>query len=507
MIFNNRKLIFVLLMIILVEFLVIRAFLSFSFIFADDTQIYCNSFKELFISPSNGLFISSFFGRLFAVFIPLHMDVHPSFFKSNYFCCIESIIFLIFASILNGILFIKRKINYLYPIGFIFLSSFIFFVLQQQPYLLIHTYEGFFRMLMPPFLFVVLVYMILKNINSDTKFKPYIYILTLLCCISNEFICVSVLFGFILFFLLSLDKVKSTKMFVLSFLPVVVSLLGCFILIKTGAFMRHSENVIDLNYILFILKQIPEFSINYIHHIFFKHSIMYILLFLQIAILAFKSLKDEQTKETVKIIFCFLFGMLVFFYMLIGLGKTHYNEGQYWIVHDDLHVMYNIMLCALNLVLLNLIIKFNLIKESFITVVLFIGSVYFLQNDYIFYHNMTEKIMKPWMVETYKSEKAMRLANAKQKTIILNKQLYENAFNWGFFHEFKDRKENVIYTDSPYITYLNQFEKENKITQNFMFSDEQTFLKSFSENGGEFTEYEISHINFNNLKGINFQEN
>ncbi|MBQ8886190.1 MAG: hypothetical protein IJY61_00625 [Candidatus Gastranaerophilales bacterium] len=229
---------------------------------------------------------------------------------------------------------------------------------------------------------------------------------------------------------------------------------------------------------------------------------MYIILFVQIAILIFKVKKDKNIKKTIKIILCYLFGILAFFCMLIGLGKIF--DGDYGVTHKDLYVMYSMILCSFNLALLNLIIRYNLIKDLFIGIIMIISSIYLVKNNFFYYKDTIKFVMKPWMIEVYKAEKIIRLANLKQKTIFLDKKLFDDSYNWALFQEFNEREENTLYKESPYITYLNQFEKENKIIQCFIFTDTETVKKEFSKNGGLFTEEELNNIDFNRLKDKNF---
>lgn len=495
----------ILFLVLILEFLIFVYLFSNSFISVDDVDLRCNSLKDIFISPTLGLFPSSILGKLFGVFIPYTLNMHPSFFMSNCFCYIEAVIVLFFIFILNNVLFINKKLNFFYIISFVFLSSFLLFVSQERAHLFLYVYEGFFRMLMPSFVFVLLFYTNLKNINENSISKNLsLFLLTFLSCIWNELICITVTIGSILFFLFSIKEIKSEKNFIIRFLPIIISLCSCFLLIKMEVFVRHSENPINLEHIIQTIKLIPDFSIKYIYHIFFKHIFMYIILFSQIAILIFKFKENENVRETIKIIICYLFGILTFFFMLIGLGKTHYIEGEYWIVHYDLHAIYNIVLCSFNLALLNLVIRYNLIKELFIGIMLFISSIYFIKSDYIFYKDIIKNMLNPRAIEVYKAEKIMRLASYKQKIIYLDKKLLEEPGNWALFPHFFGTEENVLYTESPYIIYLNQFENENKINQSYMFTDIETVENEFRKNGGVFTEEELENIDFNRLRDKNF---
>ncbi len=493
-----------LLLVLVFLFFVLVNLFCYSFIFADDTELYCNSFKELFVSPSNGLFISSILCKLFAVFIPLHLDIHPSFFKSNYFCYIEAFIFLLFIFIWNSLLFLNKKFNWLYSISFLFLLSTLFLFIEQQPFLLLFTYEGLFRMLLPSFLFIVLFYLFILNIEKKNFIVySFIYILFFLCSISNEFICILTFCGVSAYFILSYKNVKFNKELSLYIFLILISFLCISILFKTGAFTRKTTSSIDINYLKSMFGEILPFSISYFKYVIWDHMLFYGLLIFQSFILLIKYGNYKDVKETIKFIICFILGALIFFYMLIGLGKTHYFEGQYWVVHYDLHVMFNIILCAFNLSLLSLLLKYKLINDFIIGFLFSIFTFYFGFNIYDYYSNLRNE-MKQWMVDIYKNEKAIRLANMKNEIIVFDEELYKDNYNWGLFYSINDKEKNKLYPKSTYIIFLNQFEKENKINQYFMFSSKESFENAYKDNGGIFSEEELMDINFNKLKDRNF---
>ncbi len=359
-------------------------------------------------------------------------------------------------------------------------------------------------MLLPSFLFVVLFTLLLINIEKKT-FIIYlgIYIISFLCSISNEFVSVSTFIGFLIYFLLSFKKLKCNRDFILYMLLILISFLGIFILCKTGAFTRKSTSAIDINYIKSLFEQILPFSKSYFNYVILDHILFYGLLILQSFLLLIRYGNYKDVQETIKFIICFIIGALIFFYMLIGLGKTHYFEGQYWVVHYDLHVMFNIILCAFNLSLLSLLLKYKLISDLVIGFLFSILTVYFGFNIYDYYSNLRNE-MKQWRVEIYKNEKAIRLANINNKIIILDEALYKNDYNWGLYYSPKDKEKNKLYPKSTYIIFLNQFEKENKINQCFMFSSKESFENAYRDNGGIFSEEELLEPDFNKLKDKNF---
>ena len=101
-------------------FTVLSYFLSFTFVSQDDLAINCPSFKDLFINPHNSHYISSFFSRLFAVYLPMKLFIHPHILKSRYFCYIESLFFLSFSLLITNFFYFNKKINIFYPVYSLF---------------------------------------------------------------------------------------------------------------------------------------------------------------------------------------------------------------------------------------------------------------------------------------------------------------------------------------------------------------------------------------------------
>ncbi|MCD7780746.1 MAG: hypothetical protein LUH05_08770, partial [Candidatus Gastranaerophilales bacterium] len=236
-------------------FFILVNFFSCACCFADDNwsailpefcqadPLSCGYFKNFFYeSYPSGLFISTFLNRLFGVFLPLWLNLHPSDFKMYYFCYIAPLFIFSFIFILNSLLI--KKINYFYPVCFLFTTSLLFMIFQH-PVGALYLYDGLFRMIMPCFLFAGLFCLLLNNTDNYTL-KNYIpvFIMTFLCCISNELISVTTIFGFLLYAVLSINLNQKKKVHTYLLFCIFLSFLGLLILYKTGTFYRKSENVI-----------------------------------------------------------------------------------------------------------------------------------------------------------------------------------------------------------------------------------------------------------------------
>ena len=190
--------------------------------------------------------------------------------------------------------------------------------------------------------------------------------------------------------------------------------------------------------------------------------------------------------------------------MLIGLGRSYYTQGQYWLIHPDLHVMLNILLLSFNLILLNLLIKNKIFKEYFMCIILSIVALILLNKDYNFYCHELKYSIIPYKTETYKAEKIIKLANLKNKPAYLSKNLFDSAYYWGFFKDFDNRQENIYYDFSPYIKFLNNINYQKEIKIKYLFVEEKESKKEFEKNGGVFTDYELNIADFNKLSDEDF---
>ncbi len=491
---NNVINMFLLCAVIIFIFILLSYFFSFSFVTNDDLFLTCNSFKDLFIKPYNAHYISSFFCKLFAVYLPIKLCIHPHFFKSSYFCYIESFFIISFALIITNFFYLNKKINYYYFIYFLFSVSLIFYFLKEQLFLLLFVYEGFFRILMPAFIFLLLFYILLNQFDNNYK-RFFVYLLIFLCGISNEMICVSVFLG-LLFYFISSRKEKNNKLFI-NYILIVV--LGFIIFFKSGGFIRHSDtSMFNIQYFINLIKYIPEFCKDYFKYVIINHLFLHLLLIFQILILIFNKHSDLFNKiKTIKLIICFNLGILIFFFLLIGLGKTHYNYGQFWVIHTDLHVMYNIILSCFNITLFNLVTKLEIINEKIINNLFLIITIFIAFIIYYTYKDTLINFIKPMLESAYKTEKIIALANIKNKVAYINDDSYKLI--WGYYCEPNEKEHNKLYNSSPYIMFINQFNFIKKINVNYMFTNEENVNKEFKANGGIFTEDELKNINFNKL--------
>ncbi len=510
--FKNEKInLFINIPVLLILFFIILNLFKHSFIFADDTDTTLHeSFIKIFFNSAyaNGLIIPSILEKLLGTYIPPILNIHPSDFKSEYFSFIESFLILIFSFIPIKIMFLNKSDNIIYKLPitvYLFIISFYMYALQKSN-LMIFTYDGFFRLNMPIFIFLLLFFYLIKTLNKIT-YKDYfiICLLTILCCLSCELTCILVILGTLIYTFLSLfDKNKiSNKRFYLLVIILIFSISSSLFLFKFGAFIRKTPNlIIDLNFFTNIFKILPEFIKEYIKYLLMKHIIAYVLLISQIAVLFFKT----NEKNSIKIVISYLLGLLIFFFSLIGLGYYPNTNNSFYIIHPDIQTTYEMIILAFNLYLFSVILKNKILKNyivNLVFIVVLLSSILLINKNISFYNNFIKNILIPLKITHYKSEKIIRLANLKNKTIYLDYEIFNNPLNWGLFYNSKENEKNVIYPDNTYIIFLNNIGMN--ITQKVIYTDKEIVDKEYKAmGGGIFTEEELNNIKFNRLTDNNF---
>ena len=490
---------------ILFLFLILRHYLTYSFIFLDDANgnVYCTlvKWKEIFRTNEFSLCFSPVLGRIFGAILPYKLDLHPSYFKSIYFSYIEAFIFIAFIFLFSK--FISKKNNLEMPLYLLLSASAIFFFIQNQP-LTVFIYDGFFRMIIPVILWLIFLFSAINNIKNDNnKISIIACLVVFLCSISNELTCLSLFTGL---FILSVVKIIQLKKFPLNYITyLTVSILGILLLIKTNAFYRKSPDLMfDLTLINTVIGQFAEYLKDFVKYVFLKHIWAYLFLIFQIVFINIKLPQNTYKNRLLTLNISLLSGILLFFLSLIVIGKTHYIEGEYWLVHDDLHLMYSIMLCAFNLTFLNVIIRENLLEKYIISVFLLCISVFFIYKNILFYNSFLKSFIIPERIKYYTVEKMVRLADLKNKTAYLPDKYMEDTTMWPLFDSPEEQKTKRNNKNSRYIEYLNQFEKNQKINAEIIFTDENTVDKEFADNGGIITEEELHNIDFNKLTDKKF---
>ena len=500
------------LFIVVALFFLFRYMFSFSFIFHDDLwYAILDDNNNIFFKSENGNHIASFLNRLFGSYIPLKIGMHPSSFKSEYFSYIQSGIFLIFIYFFSKLLFIKRRKNYMLPLCFIFATTIFFACFTIKPYLFFN-YDGIFRVTMPVFLFSVFMYYFLKSLEDNTiKNKILVSTFCLLCCITSETLSIAIPTGTILYILISLiRKRKIPNPYILT---LILSICGVLILVLTGTYTRKSS---EINYFANIIVNLKDFSIDYIKYVFKNHIVEFLLIILQSVVLLIKLPDKRIVKEYTSTIYCFLIGILFFFISLIVLGPTFLGadeERNFWVAHQDLGALLSSLLWIFNFILLNLILRFNLVKEYFISIIIICLSIVMGLYDIKNYKHYILNDLFYKRISFYKFEKAIRLADFQNRPAILDKEVINSSTY--FYNSFirtdefvkknpklSDKMENIVIKVVPFCEFYSHFGLN--CPHGIIFADKKTADKDYKDNGGTYSINEIRNPDFEKLRDIDF---
>lgn len=500
----NHKILYLFLssFVLLSIFFLIRTYCVGNFVQVDDvgsTNPYF--FHNVLYSPYGNIFVT-FFDNFFGGYIPLKLGLHPSYYKSVYFSYIEACIFTSLIFVHSLILY--RKIDKLFPFAIITAFSIFLYCASWQLYFIFFVYDTISRFVLAALYWSLLyLFLVLDNDNNKKSYILPISILTFLCSTSNELFCITTLIGLLLYYFVQ-EKNKKNNLIIIYF---IIAFAGFLFLILSGMYTRKTDfDTLNIAYFINILKSIPEYTLLYIKCLFMDHFFEYLLIAAQIFILCKKGILNSNHKNTIKLSLCFIFGYLIFMYLLILLGKSRHDADVYWIIHPELHFCISIINYACNMALFNIIMSLNIIKKQVIYIIFVLFPLIFcflLKDIYI-----NKKIfLKEQYINTYKAEKIIRIANAKNKTAVLDEDLLEIDLNWHLFNNYPNQKPNKIYDTIKYINFLNQFEKDNQINCKVIFKNKEIVEKEFKNNGGSFSEEELMNPNFNNLLNKDFLYN
>lgn len=505
MIFENKKVFFIFSVVFLLFFSLLACLFSNAFFMADDPDECCMlafNIKELFLHPYNYNLFSGFFCKLFGFFLPKYMNIHPSDFKSFYFCYIESALLLSTIFVICKLYYQKKKIDYSFVLYFV-LSIFLFFLCLSLNNMLIWVYPGLFRMLFPTFFFIILSILltnIIKNKESSIVEKMSIIVITLLCITSNEMISVVTLLTYLLLTIYSFVKKSFVieKKFLITALIFSIIGLSCYHL----ALFRKSEdiNIFSFGYLFNLFPLFGKFVLGYLKLIIFNQIIPLLSIIGLSFFLLRKGTEKEENTNIIRFVVISLSSFLIFFLLLFLLGKTHYNGG-FWIEHIELMVLFNMVLVSQIFILLRQIIQQKLILKKYFIIFILIFSFALGIYNYIFYSDIYKKMGREKR-ETYKLEKILRLAASQKRLALLPDTVLKIGYLWCFYEadwkNLKKFKKNIYYR-SAFTAFYNTFEEKEIFTEGFLYVPKLEAYEDFQKNGGSFTISEIKNPQFTKL--------
>ncbi len=111
-----------------------------------------------------------------------------------------------------------------------------------------------------------------------------------------------------------------------------------------------------------ILFSIPEFLNTYLNHIILHFVPVFLCIILLIIAVYFLTPDKEKFKRLLFIISTIALSIFLFYFSLIIVGKTFYEQGKFWLNHQSVYNLYKITLLFLTLCLFSYLI--NLINNS-----------------------------------------------------------------------------------------------------------------------------------------------
>lgn len=279
-----------------------------------------------------------------------------------------------------------------------------------------------------------------------------------------------------------------------------MQLLG-FILYK-DAFLRNSTESFDHSYFIQVVYLLPEFISTYFKEVLVNHKLLLFILLLQIIILKRSGLYNEN-KSIINYLLCVLVSILIFFFSLIGLGKSHYDGG-FWTCHIELNITMNIILFTIALVFSKVI--FQLLKEKqkkhFGVFAASVVTFFVLYNIVAYKEICTD--MYFLKKDMYISEKISRFAYKQNKVAVLSDELLDSKVMWPFYpvDDNLDFIPNVvaytIYNNSYFVRYLKYFEHK-EWNFYYKFVSEEEAMDEFAKSGGSFVNEELKELKFTKL--------
>ncbi len=502
-----------------------------------DEKIFDSLYKKSFLFiPSGGYFVF-FITRFLNFGLPNLLGIHPSDFMSQGFSIIKALIiisvFLLYTVISNS--FVKSR-KYFLCIYFFIATVFFWLIyyVSSEVFLINHF---FIRYVFCLLFFIIFWQFIYKNITSVySKNNP---LLLLFVIFSGAVIAVdleiymyttvllSVLLIFYNIFSNLINKIfnKNITLFNLKkefFIPIIFFYIILFVYNISPGY-KTILNVRGLNDFQYNLHYFSEFLTKFIDLYILKFGfIFFIILVIILEIFSFKY--SYKKNEINKIIFPFLLQIssIIVYLSLALLGKSFYNNNDFWISSTKLLFIYYFLFLYTFLIFFSYCINEikNKIKSEYNkNIFLNYVCIALIFSSYIFNIYSIPKIRViglDWTLQKvkkrlYVSEKILRFYYLKNQVPYLPAQFNDNANNnsaslylWN--ERFEDFKTNpckvhsdIKFTDSYYVRI---YKTDIPLKLGYCFSDDA--LDKYYSNGGVFSKNELKKLKFSNLLNEKF---
>ena len=248
---------------------------------------------------------------------------------------------LLFFPLFAFCFYLSKKLSGFLSLSLSLISFFLLFSLYSKTqYVDFIIYTGFFRFIIPALLLFIALYFMYELYFGKKVNSAFMFLLAYLCAFSSE-VTAGILLPFaclLLFFRIIRRELEDYKN--ISLLPLSSFLFGLFggtfKLLSTEGFREHFIPKLGEMHISFplILQNLPDF-LGVMAVSMFKD---YYYIWLLIIVLIIYNIRHQQKKNNIFAL-SILFGVFVFAFSLIIMGKTNY-EGDFWLVHNDIHAVF-----------------------------------------------------------------------------------------------------------------------------------------------------------------------
>lgn len=527
----------------------------------DDIWVgFYGDFKYIFLTPEHGRFIQSLQMKSLCLWIPKLLHIHPnsmSFVNSIAVSVNIAIVCFISAMFVN----LGQKKTKLIPllalgIFLFYFSSLVRYTGVQEIQSLTFHFAYVFGLAM--FLGFLLVFGELLFSQKIFSKKTVIFcsIFSFLAALSDAYAYIGIISVFFAFcvaaFMIVLQTLQNHN-FVDNFKNfckkyyALISVSVCFfiggIISIATTIPMDGDRFIENNFVCSLSNFYNLFLPQFMEACIFKHLFSIVLFLILFTIVLFKSDKD------LKNIFYPLFlvsGIFGFFFMLFfGGTEKFYEIGKFWIWHNDLQIIFKMVLLTVDIVLFGILMKITPYKKiiSIVMLIIVYLSLFLLPEiirDYTFIHQRTTTA-KPIM---YMAEKMYLFYTYNEETAVLPisalKQYNASTFYLLSYFEHSEENDILYYKNAGYylvdILEIENYEDRNKYKAveetvkklefyphwfrltyipkiynlsvdscvKYRFDDDEKAMKKFYDKGGTFTVEELEQLNFSKLLDKDF---
>ena len=534
--------IFLLFFVLFCIILLVAKFLSYNTIAGDDVwQIFfVNDFFYELTHPDHGRYLAWMQMKILGSWLPQIIGIHPQEFISIFSSWVRGINIAILCLSISYFVAIRHYKKFLLPLltifAFVYYSSnLISHNISEINNLSPHFGYQFGLMIFLIFFIVLAKYLLKDNVSK----------INIICCslisflssLNDTFAVIGIISLVILSLLLFINKSFFEKKHVL--FPAISFVIGAFISLYGMFLDKHVIDFMDseqnTNFFLYWFEMLKTFIPQYFQYVFSMHLFLHIFIIV-LFVICFKQNKNNQL---IILALSMYLGVLGFFASLITGGtETFYQKGLFWIAHNDLQLILQVILLSIFLLLLgeylhcrknlNIILKKFILSSIFVYIsFLFLSScscfdlyiskykgtpevkkqAYIAEKMYLFYAYQSKEAYLPINLLSYPEIASSFWVGMFVEQNERYVDLYEiNANNpaWKERDEVVNKIKTYKMDNCFYVLcYMPQiYSLKNPIP--FYFLDDEAALNKFEELGGKFTDEELNNINFNRLYDIDF---